>query len=313
MSSLAAFLAVLALSGTPQTADTPDTPVAQEPVAGGATQVDDIEVTARPLAQQVQSFVDQVAVAPRGRNLARWDRKICIGAANFDARYAQMLVDRVASVAVSLGLDSGEPGCRPDVMIVASTQPNIDAERIIRDDPYGFHPAQGGTDLGRAALRRFQNSDAPVRWWQVSMPVSADTGEVAIRLMDEEAPTVTGRLASRISSNVRDDMARVLIIIDATKMRDVSFSGLADYIALLTLAQIDPDADTSAFPSVLNLFDTSRTLTGFTDWDRDYLQGLYAAKRDVALPSQQGRGVVNETVRANRHRQRADAALQSSN
>ena len=309
MSSLAAFLAVLALSGAAQAADAAAPQTFQDPAAGAATQVDDVVVNARPLEQQVQTFVDEVAVAPRGRNLARWDKKICIGAANFDARYAQMLVDRVSSVALSLGLESGEPGCRPDVMIVASAQPDADAQRIIRDDPYGFHPAQGGTDLGRAALRRFQDSDAPVRWWQVSMPVSADTGEVAIRLIDEEPPTVSGRLASRISSNIRDDLARVLIVIDSTKMQNVSFSGLADYVALLALAQIDPEADTSAFPSVLNLFDSSRTLTGFTDWDRDYLQGLYAAKRDVALPSQQARGVVNQTVRANGARQGADEAL----
>ncbi len=310
MSSLAAFLAVLALSGAAQIPEAAPPQIQQDPAAGGATRVDDIVVSARPLEQQVQSFVDEVAAAPRGRNLARWDRKICIGAANFDPRYAQMLVDRVSSVALGLGLESGEPGCRPDVMIVASAQPDADAQRIVRDDPYGFHPAQGGTDLGRAALQRFQDSDAPVRWWQVSMPVSADTGEVAIRLIDEDPPTISGRLASRISSNIRDDLARVLIVIDAGKMRDVSFSGLADYVALIALAQIDPEADTSNFPSVLNLFDPSRNLTGFTDWDRDYLQGLYAAKRDMALPSQQARGVVNQAVRANGARQRATEAAE---
>ena len=54
---------------------------------------------------------------------------------------------------------------------------------------------------------------------------------------------------------------------------------LADYVAMVTLAQNDPDADTGRYASILNVFDDPETATGLTDWDQAYLRGLYDAER----------------------------------
>ena len=131
------------------------------------------------------------------------------------ASFAQALIDHVSRVALETGLDIGEPGCSADVLIVASDEASTLAAELIDDNPLGFRPARGATDLGSEALETFQTTDAPVRWWHVSLPVSVDTGEVAIRLAGEpDTPTLRVRDASRLRSNIREDLARVIIILD---------------------------------------------------------------------------------------------------
>ena len=43
---------------------------------------------------------------------------------------------------------------------------------------------------------------------------------------------------------------------------EVSAEQLADYVAMVTLAQIDPDADTRGYASILNLFQTPDAAPG---------------------------------------------------
>ena len=68
------------------------------------------------------------------------------------------------------------------------------------------------------------------------------------------------------------------------------FSALADYVAMVTLAQIDPGADTRQLDSILNLFEDERsrqTLSGLTDWDQAYLLSLYEARWNARVVGQQ--------------------------
>ncbi|TFW11039.1 hypothetical protein EGY25_15255 [Brevundimonas intermedia] len=293
MNMLVALLSTAALSiavpafAQEQASASPQTPA----------ELGDVEVTGRRLEPQVQSFIDDIAAPPRGRGLARWDRTICVGVANMDERYAQFMVDRVAKAAVDVGLEVGEPGCRPDIMVVASADAKALASALVDDNPQGFRPARSNTDLGSQALRRFKTTDAPVRWWHVSLPVSADTGEIAVRLDNEEPPTITVRDASRLRSNIRDDLARVIIILDVSKIGTVGFGALSDYVAMIALAQVEPDADANGYDSVLNLFSPEADrLAGLTQWDRDYLASLYRANRNRARPTQQARDIVRGMV-----------------
>ncbi|MFC0632352.1 hypothetical protein [Brevundimonas balnearis] len=256
-----------------------------------ATSVEEVVVEGRRLEETVRAFVDEVAAPPPGRRLARWDREICVGAANLQPAYAQFMIDRIATAAVQVGLTSGEPGCRPDIMVIGSDDADALATRLVADNPQGFRPARSGTDMGEEALEAFVNSDAPVRWWHISLPVSVDTGDPAITLQGEDIATVTVRDASRLRSNVREDLARVVVILDVTRIGRVNFGALSDYVAMVALAQLDPQAETTGYDTVLNLF-AQPTLTGMTAWDRDYLTALYAAPRDRLRANQQIRDLI---------------------
>lgn len=266
---------------------------------GAAATLPDILVEGR-LIDQARRFVDEVSRAPGRRPLARWNGSMCVGVANMRTEAAQAMIDRIAVIGGALGVRSGQPGCRPNVLVVAAH--GADAAAIVQTatrDLREFRPSLGGTDLGGAALAAFAASDAPVRWWHVSLPVMNETGELAIPLWGDLSPRVQVSGASRISSTVRNDLARVVIIIDVDKASSASFSALADYVALVALAQIDPEADVRAADTIMNLFeDVAAAPDGLTDWDANFLVSLYAARRNPMGPGAQETEVAQRMARA---------------
>jgi hypothetical protein len=87
----------------------------------------------------------------------------------------------------------------------------------------------------------------------------------------------------RLSRTTRQDFNRVIIIVDATQAAGIQFEALADYVSMVALAQIDPDARPTGVDSILNLFNDQAALrpTTITEWDLAYLRGLYEAPRNA--------------------------------
>jgi hypothetical protein len=275
--ALCAAMASSALAQTQTTARDPDGVI-----------IDDVEVvgdrTQPTLQQRVDAFVNTVAAPVGNYGPARWHRTLCIGSANFQAEAARQLIDRVASVAVQLGLTPGAPGCAAQVMIVATNDGPATATAMVERNQRWFRAGGEGMDQGQAALDRFKTADRAVRWWQVSLPVDADTGQRAVRLPGDDPSSsiaINKFVASRLSSPIRDNLTRIMVIVDIEKLGEVSFTQLADYVALVSLAQIDAEAVTTGSDTVLNLFEDPATVSGLTDWDMAYLQGLYGARLDT--------------------------------
>ncbi|MDI6625939.1 MAG: hypothetical protein QME55_14505 [Brevundimonas sp.] len=283
--TLAALLAVAPMQ-VPQQAPVPQASV---PPQEAPVDLGEIEVTGRPLDSMIRSFVDEVAAPNRRRGIARWDDRICVGVANLRAEPAQYIVDRVSTVAEDLGVIPGDPGCQPNVIIIASDDPDGLARQLTEERRRAFRMGGSGMDRGGRALENFVANDAPVRWWQVSMPANSETGQRATRIPGEcrdpcmstsdYAPVIATFAASRLSTQIVDYIFRTVVILDIDQIGGVSGQQLADYVAMVTLAQIDPQADTSRYASILNVFDAPDTAPGLTDWDQAYLRGLYDAER----------------------------------
>lgn len=248
----------------------------QEPQA--TTQVEDIVVQGRRIDDQVRRFIDEVAAPPTGRGLARWRDRICVGVANIREEEAQYLLDRVSQAALNIGLDPGEPGCKPNILIIGASDGAAMARGLVEARRGVFWPSGSGMSRSRAALEAFQRGDRAVRWWHISTPIDSETGQRAVRMHGEEAPTTVSRMgASRLRTTIRNDLSWVIIIVDLTHAEGLNFQQVADYAAMVALAQVDPDADVSGYDSVLGLFVNSE-VQGLTDWDKAYLKALYAAE-----------------------------------
>lgn len=286
--ALATILAAAPLSD-PGTPPLPQTAPTGQTIPDGPIQLEDIEVTGSTLDSMIKDFVGEVAAPNRRRGLARWEDNVCIGVANMRPEPAQYIVDRVSTVAEDVGLTPGAPGCTPNVMIVASDDPSALAQDMIEESRRAFRLGGSGMDRGSAALRAFESSDAPVRWWQIAMPTDSETGGRAVRIPGEcfepcrhsidYAPKINVFAASRLNTQIVDNLFRTLVILDMNQISNLSAIQLADYVAMVTLAQIDPEADTSRYASILNVFDGPEPAGSLTDWDKAYLQGLYDAQR----------------------------------
>ena len=252
----------------------------------------------------IRDFLEEVAAPSRNRGYARWHRTVCIGVHNLEASAAQYIVDRISALALDAGLEPGEPGCEPDVNIIFSANAAETAARMVEQEPRVFRPISGnaGMDLGLDALDRFIASEKPVRWWHVGMPVDARTGNPAIehhkaacfRLHCYAEVAVAG--PSRLHSGIRDELQYVIILVDGSQLTGTSWQQLSDYLAVVALAQIDPQTDPVEYDSILNLFSNPAAYSGLTDWDRHFVSALYSFDQE-RMPEIQGGDIVARIAR----------------
>ncbi|WP_426039548.1 hypothetical protein [Brevundimonas sp. DC300-4] len=302
-----AVMATLSIEGDANASNRPLQVAPQVAQTGEPIRLEDIEVTGRPLDTMILNFVDEVAAPARNRGLARWDNRVCVGVANLRTDVGQYIVDRVQTVAQDLGLESGRPGCQPNVVIVAAADADA-ATQALTERRSRFLMGGSGMDRGFTAYDAFKASDAPVRWWTVSMPVDTDTGLRAVRLPGDcrnecdhshtYAPIVTTRRASNLTTQVVDEIIQTVVVLDVDQVANVSAQQLADYVSMVVFAQIDPEADTSAYASVLNVFDAPETAEGLTQWDLAYLEGLYDARRTLRSTRASNREIASSIHRA---------------
>lgn len=282
--SLIALLVSLALVQDPA----PTAPAAaQEPPA---VALEDVVVEGQRLEQLTREFVDEVSAPPRNRGLARWRGGVCVGVSGIRQEIAQHIADHVSRVALQYGLRPGDPGCRANVIIVFAEDGQSLGDAMVERRRRIFHLGVGGLDRGNAALDDFRFSDRPVRWWHVSVPTNAHTGEVGIRLPgDKEAPKVPGEGLVNRGRWLRDDLNKVIIVVDGEHVAGVGLPQLADYLSMVALAQVDPQGDTGRFSTILNLFEDPEGSPGLTGWDRAYLDALYTGPSERIRDSDQTR------------------------
>ena len=282
-------LMAAALIVMPQSAQAQSPPASQEPV-----RLEDVVVDAQRLEDTTEAYVDEVAAPARRRGLARWKDGMCVGVVNLENETAQYLADRVSDVARGLGLRAHEPDCHPSVLIVATSDGPSFTEAFVAMRPRLFRVGGAGMDRGSAELRDFISEERPVRWWHVSLPVDSENGDPVVRTpgyisgsgaaggaedtAQQYAPQTRVHAPSRLNDQTEDILKRVFIIVDVDQLNGASIQQLGDYVAMVAMAQVDPDADTGRFDTILNLFDDPATApTGLTGWDRAYLEGLYDA------------------------------------
>lgn len=274
-----------------------------------------IVVTARPDPQAARAFVEAISIAPPSAGvIGRWNQDICPGVSGVSQETAQRIIDQIARRANAVGLNTGAPGCAPNITIVVTTDGNRFAQQVyaqrraLLTGPDGIQ----SSSLGEAALQSFVNTPRPVRWWHVTQTVM-DDGQV---LSNDPGRALQGNGAGSANANAaaasgqqggaggegvsgvpvtrsggtllrrttRQDFHYVLVIVDTTLLAGAPTSAVADYIALVSLAQINPNLDASSYPTILNLFATPAGQprpTELTGWDVAYLDGLYHMTRNA--------------------------------
>lgn len=225
----------------------------------------------------MRDFSRLVVAPPPRHGVSRWNTSICIGVINLANAPARYMVDRISEIASGIGVSALVEGCSPNILIIWTDDGDAMANAMAQRNPLAFRPRYSGSSHGRAALQRFRDGDQPVRWWHVSLPVNSETGAPAVRMPGEETPPAV-RGEGRLRTPVRYDFQRAFVIIDVTLTGNATLQQITDYVAMAALAQIDPQADLSRYPTILNLFNGSAVDQRMSEWDEDWLQALYHAE-----------------------------------
>ncbi|HEY9182899.1 MAG TPA: hypothetical protein VIQ99_06850, partial [Gammaproteobacteria bacterium] len=239
------------------------------------------------LREYVTNFVMEIGdTTSSWHGYARWRKSICVGVVNAPTTGgAEFIADRVGDIARELGLAPQGQGCTPNIVMIFARDAAAVASRWVDSNPRLFRPfgGEGGTTQGVAALQAFATTDAPVRWWQISMVVDW-SGQPAFPTPTQPEFGIKGPLSgqasvaganSNIVNSVEGELTQAFMIVDTTKLGRVSWEQLADYAAMVALAQIDPDGNAAGYDSILNLFQSPSSVAGLTDWDWSYLRALY--------------------------------------
>ncbi|QYF86203.1 hypothetical protein [Brevundimonas sp. PAMC22021] len=311
MSWLGFWLLAVAWGSTGQTAEAPLS-TSQEP-----TEVDEVVVYGRALEDAARAFVDAAGDRPpRGTLPGRWTKSLCVRVAGLRPPHGQQMVDGISRRAAEVGLGIGEPGCAANVLVVGTDDGKRTAKELVRADRRRFRYPVDHSSQDLRAMGRFMSSDAPVRWWHLTLPRSVDDGVVAGRssaaaagatmqgfgtgIAGSTVPFTRVSRPSLIRSPLRYDLETVTVVIDFSKTERAAMSALTDYVAMVVLTQVDPDA---AFgpDTVLSLFDDPASFDAMTEWDEDYLKAAYEVGYD-RLTVAAHEGSIARRLAARRHR-----------
>ena len=151
-------------------ATSPQTPPSQDP-----TVLPDVEVQAAARADMARRFVSRIAAPSRNRGLARWT-SVCPIVVNLEPVRAREIATRIAEVADELGIEVGDPGCRGNLVVVFTEDAGAVTRAMTAAHPDVYRASVGPLSRGQDAFQDFLNTDRPVRWWVVSLPVDPPHG-----------------------------------------------------------------------------------------------------------------------------------------
>lgn len=250
---------------------------AQEP----STTVDEVEIIATdPKSEKaISGFVSTTSVKSGTGQMGRWDKEVCLSVTGLKPEYADFIAERISTEARQVGLVIGAPGCKPDLIVIATDNAEQLLALSVKANQRAFLDDQWTIQEGRGKLNELIASDSPVRWWFVAKRVLSDGSAY------EQGALVQSMDWGKTGASVRADFDHVFVILDVSRIRTVRFAALADYIAMVSLAQTSPEAEFAGVPTILRLFaDREAGLepaVGMTDWDRAFLKALYEAPRNA--------------------------------
>lgn len=230
-----------------------------------AQAADTKEAQRAALYPEVSKYLTQVAalepeyLAPRLEfsnegSLPRWIHKVCVRVSGLPEQDDRFIMQRIAEIGRDAGIRLGNEACKPNLVVIVTSQPKEMLTRMAKQDAWSWFGYRGRPYL----LDQFIATPRPVRVWY-----NLSAGE---------------------------SIGAVVMLADPQRMKSVSLTQFADYVAMAgfvqvkPLAQLTPAIQVGAVPTILRLFDESANdaPAGLTDMDKALLTSLYANARPRA-------------------------------
>ena len=216
------------------------------------------------LRRQIKSYIWAITPPP-GVPLGRWDRytPLCPLVAGLPQDDGEYLLKRLSQIATAAGAPRAPEHCKPNLYVVLSSQPDALIKAWSNRDPWMFDDRshQGGT-----IIHRFLNATTAARAWYNVFYTGFDG--LPMSMMSNTAHAWGG---------IAHDLWSVIVIIDVSRAKGVSYGQLAAYISMIGLAQIRLDARLDSAPTILQLFSDPEKAPpqGLSAWDQAFLKSLY--------------------------------------
>jgi len=244
------------------------------PAYGANEPLETVEVqgSREAVRKQVEIFVSEVTRAD-GEYIGRWDVATCPLAAGLSDEQADFLRHRLIEIADRVRKHTTDPAkpCKPNLFIIITEDPDQVLAEWKERDPGMFRWKT------REGVSRYAGT-GPVRVWHNATEEPSD-GDPVTTFNARGRTMARGKLqASRIKASVAENIHAVVVLVDARGTHGTTLAQLGDYIAMVSLAKIDLDAQLGGIDTILQLFAEPRPANipaSLTSWDVAFLNGLY--------------------------------------
>ena len=277
-------LAALICAATPATAQSGDQQIV---VAGERLPI--------PIARaRAEAFIQSTGIASGSTPTARWVDPVCPRVLGLNEAGTRAAEARIRAVAADAGVPMAPAPCDSNLVVSFTNDGAALVREIERRSPSRL------AQVPLSARDALLNGSAPIRWWYTSETRGRDnesnqrvasgagqfsTGRVGAGAANEggnfgtEAPTAVHYTNSIVSTLTTRALVSAGVVIDQNRVMGMRLRALADYAALVALAEIRSQ-DFSGQGSVLNLFDQQGATAGMTAQDMAFLRALYRMPLD---------------------------------
>ena len=259
--------------------------------ASTASDNDDAIVVQGQKKKEVVQALKKLIQPTGDEQLARFEDKICpmvIGMPrDWTAKMTRMIRDNM----VAVGAEVQEPGCKPTALAIFIDQPKELVNALHEDAPFFFN-------MTPRQFKNFEATPGPVWSWHMTSMVSRDGVLLASGGMaGNDFAVVKNAAATRLYSNVRQDMQAGFVVFDRTKTVGTTLRQLADLATMHLLLDVRWDAGQQDPSSILSLFNARANGDSapprFSRFDKGALAGFYMQRENNRSAVQQRESIAS--------------------
>jgi hypothetical protein len=230
------------------------------------------------LVKQVDSFVEGAMVHYSDQSLARWNKPVCPLVAGLPRDQGEFMLALLSRIAADAGIKLGAEKCTANLFVIVTREPELLLKKWRERDARLFDDRNG-----LVAIRRFLNTARPIRVWYNTGRRDLNFESVAggignlnkLNINSASNPGANSRMT--LGDNDLYSISSVIIVVDSTRVKNLTFGQFADYLGMIGFAQLRPDSDIGSAPSILHLFAKSQAPPpALSSWDKALLKSLYA-------------------------------------
>jgi hypothetical protein len=240
---------------------------------------------------RAEAFIEGTGVASGNTPAARWVDPVCPRVLGLNEAGTRVAEARIRAVAAQAGVPLAPAPCDSNIVVSFTNDGAALVREIERRSPGRLN------QVPLSARDALLNGSAPIRWWYTaetrgrhnegSQRVASSAGQFtpvndgagAGANFGTEVPTAVHYGDSIVSTLMTRALVSAGVVIDQNRVMGMRLRALADYAALVALAEIRSQGF-SGQGSVLNLFDSAGATAGMTAQDMAFLSALYRMPLD---------------------------------
>ena len=220
--------------------------------------------------------------------LARFEDKVCPMVIGMPRDWTPRLTKIIRDNIVEVGGTLQPEGCKPNALAIFIDQPKELVASLHKDAPFFF-------TMTPRLFDQFAALPGPVWSWHVTDMRSRDGNQLAQgQINGHDFSVVKQASASRLYSNIREDMLVGFVVIDRQKTIGKSLRQLGDLATMHLMLDVRQNAGARDGSSILSLFQPGgNPPAAMSRFDKGALTGFYTQRENNRTASQQRENIAD--------------------